>query len=90
MLYEVITGRELGISEEVLLLIEHMIISHHYEAEYGSPKKPMFLEAELLHYIDLIDARVYDYNNAVSNLNTGEFSEPIWSLDKRRVLKHGI
>jgi len=83
-------GRELGISEEVLLLIEHMIISHHYEAEYGSPKKPMFLEAELLHYIDLIDARVYDYNNAVSNLNTGEFSEPIWSLDKRRVLKHGI
>jgi len=80
-------GKELGVSDEVLLLLKHMVISHHYEAEYGSPKKPMFLEAELLHYIDMVDARIYDYENAVRNISPGEFSDPVWSLDRRSVYK---
>ncbi len=78
-------GRELGTSEEILLLIEHMILSHHYEPEYGSPKRPMFLEAELLHHIDMIDARVYDMQKATRDLQPGEFSEPVFSLDRVRV-----
>lgn len=82
-----VAGRELGISSEVVLLLKHMIASHHYEPEYGSPKKPMFLEAELLHYIDIIDARVYDYENNLKNIEEGSFSEPVWSLDKRRLYK---
>lgn len=51
-------GRELGTDPEILLLLEHMILSHHYEPEYGSPVRPMFPEAELLHHIDVIDARM--------------------------------
>ncbi|MEJ7608621.1 MAG: HD domain-containing protein [Bryobacteraceae bacterium] len=39
-------------------LLEHMILSHHGELEYGSPKQPMFAEALLLHYIDNIDSKV--------------------------------
>jgi 3'-5' exoribonuclease len=81
-------GKIVGISEEVLLLLKHMIVAHHYEPEYGSPKKPLFLEAELLHHIDLIDARVYDYQNATKNVNPGQFSDPVWSLDRRTVYKH--
>jgi len=80
-------GNELGISSEVILLLKHMVASHHYEPEYGSPKKPMFLEAELLHFIDMIDARVYDYDNNLKNIEEGNFSEPVWSLDKRRLYK---
>ena len=83
-------GKELDISNEVMLLLKHMIVSHHYEAEYGSPKKPLFLEAELLHYLDLMDARIYDYENAVKNINPGEFSDPVWSLDRRSVYKPDI
>lgn len=79
--------RDLGIPDEITLLLQHMIASHHYEPEYGSPKKPMFLEAELLHYIDMIDARVYDYENALRNVEKGDFSEPVWSLDKRKLYK---
>ncbi|NLY18237.1 MAG: HD domain-containing protein [Clostridiaceae bacterium] len=82
-----ISGRELGISSEVILLLQHMVAGHHYEPEYGSPKKPMFLEAELLHYIDMIDARVYDYDNILKNIEKGSFSEPVWSLDRRRLYK---
>jgi 3'-5' exoribonuclease len=80
-------GKELNTSQEVILLLKHMVASHHYEPEYGSPKKPMFLEAELLHYIDLIDARVYDYENHLKNIDEGSLSEPIWSLDRRRLYK---
>jgi len=36
----------------------HMIISHHGEEQYGSPKKPMLPEAIALNYIDLIDSRM--------------------------------
>lgn len=81
------TGRELGVSNEVILMLQHMVASHHYEPEYGSPKKPMFLEAELLHHIDMIDARVYDYENALKNVDRGGFSDPVWSLDKRKLYK---
>lgn len=70
-----------------MLLLKHMIVSHHYEAEFGSPKKPLFLEAELLHHIDMIDARVYDYQNATKDIEPGQFSEPVWSLDRRCVYK---
>ncbi|MGM0379752.1 MAG: 3'-5' exoribonuclease YhaM family protein [Bacillota bacterium] len=80
-------GEECGADKEVVTLLEHMILSHHNEPEYGSPKRPMFLEAELLHHIDIIDARVYDFDEIDSSLEKGEFSNPIWTLDKRRVYK---
>ena len=79
--------KELGADEEKSMLIQHMILSHHYEAEYGSPKKPCFIEAELLHYIDMIDARVFDMDRAVKDLQGGAFSEPVFSIDRRRIYK---
>ncbi|PKM58247.1 MAG: hydrolase [Firmicutes bacterium HGW-Firmicutes-3] len=39
-------------------LLKHMIIAHHGELEYGSPKKPELIEAIALHYIDNIDAKM--------------------------------
>jgi 3'-5' exoribonuclease len=40
------------------LLVEHMILSHHGEVLYGSPKTPMFLEALLLHHLDNLDSKM--------------------------------
>src|SRR4051794_27942484 len=39
-------------------LVEHMILSHHGELEYGSPKVPLFPEALLLHYLDDLDSKM--------------------------------
>lgn len=80
-------GKDLGISEEWLLLVEHMILTHHYEPEFGSPKKPMIPEGELLHFLDMIDARMYDMENALGTVEPGQFTEPVWVLDKRRLYK---
>lgn len=85
-----IAGRELCVSGEVILLLQHMVAGHHYEPEYGSPKRPMFLEAEMLHYIDIIDARVYDYGNTLKDIDKGDFSEPVWFLDRRRLYNADI
>jgi 3'-5' exoribonuclease len=45
-------------SPELKTLVEHMIISHHGEYEFGSPKLPMFPEALLLHYMDDLDSKM--------------------------------
>jgi 3'-5' exoribonuclease len=39
-------------------LVEHMILSHHGELEFGSPKVPLFPEALLLHYLDDLDSKM--------------------------------
>jgi len=44
--------------EELKMLLEHMIISHHGEYEFGSPKLPMFPEALVLHYLDDLDSKM--------------------------------
>ncbi len=80
-------GKLLNLDAEVIMLLEHMILAHHYEAEYGSPKKPLFLEAELLHHIDIIDAAVYDFDKAVKSIEEGNFSDPVFSLERRRIYK---
>ena len=76
--------------KEVSVLLQHMVLSHHYEAEYGSPKKPMIPEAEMLHHLDVIDARMYDMNKALGDTEEGKFSERIWSLDNISIYKSFI
>lgn len=76
-------AENVDVSGEIVLLLEHMIISHHGEAEYGSPRKPMFAEAEMLHWIDLVDARMNEMNGIELRTPKGAFSEKIWSLDRR-------
>ncbi|MBQ4650814.1 MAG: HD domain-containing protein [Firmicutes bacterium] len=78
---------ELDIPREKAIMIEHMILSHHYEPEYGSPKKPLFPEAEVLHYLDIIDARLFDMQNALDATEPGEFSDRVWTLDNRRLYR---
>ena len=85
--YIELEGEKIGVDREKIIVLQHLILSHHYEPEYGSPKKPMTLEAEILHYLDIIDARVYDFTNALKNVEPGEFSNKVWVLDNRNVYK---
>jgi 3'-5' exoribonuclease len=73
----------IALDNEYLLLLEHMIISHHGEAAFGSPRPPMFPEAELLHTLDILDARMNEMDGVLRRTPQGIFSEKIWSLDRR-------
>ncbi len=46
------------IPAETVLQLKHMLLSHHGEYEYGSPKVPMTLEALALHCLDLLDSKI--------------------------------
>ena len=76
-------ANDLGITGEPVVLLQHMMLSHHGEPEFGSPRKPMFPEAEVLHWVDLLDARMNEMGTAIAKLKPGVFSEKIWSLDRR-------
>ncbi len=83
-------GEELGIDRELLMLVEHMILSHHGEPEFGAAVRPMFLEAEILSQLDLLDARIYEISQAVSEVEPGDFTPRQWALDNRKLYNHGL
>jgi 3'-5' exoribonuclease len=78
---------ELRTPREKAIMLEHMVLSHHYEPEFGSPKKPLFPEAEILHYLDIVDARMDDMDTALNGVERGGFSEKVWTLDNRTLYK---
>ena len=82
--------RELGIPREKSLLLEHMSLSHHYEPDFGSPKKPLFPEAEMLHYLDMMDAKMFDFEETLKMVEPGEFSERVFQLDGRKLYKRSF
>lgn len=49
------------IAQELVLRLKHMIVSHHGEYEFGSPKLPMTLEAIALHHLDNLDAKLHNF-----------------------------
>ncbi|MBR0294343.1 MAG: HD domain-containing protein [Bacilli bacterium] len=77
----------LGIDSEKLILLQHMILSHHGLPEYGSPVLPMTKEAILLHYIDNIDCDMNLACKVIDNIEEGEFSEKQFALDGRQLYK---
>ena len=76
---------ELDFPREKAIMLEHMILSHHYEPEFGSPKKPLF--PEVLHYLDILDARMFDMQAALDSTEPGNFSDRVWTLDNRKIYK---
>jgi len=47
--------------------LRHMIVSHHGQYEYGSPKLPMTLEAITLHFLDSLDARIHNVSQLIAD-----------------------
>jgi 3'-5' exoribonuclease len=68
------------------VLIEHMIVSHHGELAFGSPKVPIFAEALLLHHLDNLDSKMDAVRGALQRdrLVEGEFTG--WIAPLERVL----
>ena len=82
-------GREYGVSDATLTLIQHMLISHHGIPEFGAAVRPLFLEAEILSALDTLDANIYEIEDVVKDVAAGGFSNKIWALDDRKFYNHG-
>jgi len=73
----------LHIPEEKSVLLQHLILSHHGEPDFGAAVRPMCAEGELLSYIDMIDSRMEIYRETLAVIPVGEFSKRIFALDRR-------
>ncbi|WP_347861242.1 3'-5' exoribonuclease YhaM [Salimicrobium sp. PL1-032A] len=78
---------ELQIEGEEVMALKHLILSHHGKNEWGSPKTPHIREAEILHYIDMLDSRIQMMNTALQKTKPGSFSEKIYPLEQRAFYK---
>lgn len=81
-------AEELGTDKEKSLLLQHMVISHHGEPEFGAAVRPLFLEAELLSQLDMMDATVYEIMDATKSVDKGGFTGRLWALDDRKFYKN--
>ena len=81
---------ELGIPEDKSVLLQHMILSHHGEPEFGAAVKPICAESELLSQIDMLDSRMEIYRETLAGLQVGEVSSRIFALDKRVFKPHEL
>lgn len=70
-----------------LLLLRHMVLSHHGLLEYGSPVEPQLLEAKVLHLIDESDANINTITNQLNQTNSNEWTSKIWSQNNHQFLK---
>lgn len=86
-IFEVAEKFNLAECEEVTL-IRHMVLSHHGQYEYGSPVLPMIIEAEMLQFVDNIDARVEALTKAFEETDEDSFTSRIFSLENRSFYKH--
>ncbi len=80
-------AKELAIEGEEVLVLQHLILSHHGKGEWGSPKVPVIREAEVLHMIDNIDAKMNMMDRALERVQPGDFSERVMAMDNRSFYK---
>lgn len=80
-------AKELGVPEEKSVLLQHMLLSHHGEPEFGAAIRPMCAESELLSMIDLIDSRMEIYKETMEETELGGFSKRVFALDKK-IFRH--
>lgn len=73
---------------DIAIQLKHMIVSHHGQYDFGSPKLPMTLEALVLHMIDNLDAKVHQFSHAMdSEANPGDNWTPFIPTLGRKLYK---
>ena len=66
-------------SEEVAML-KHMLASHHGQPEWGAIRAPSTPEAMVLHELDMIDSRMYMYEETFKDMKPGSSSDPVFGI----------
>ncbi len=78
-------AEKMGTSEEKVRCLTHIIASHHGIREYGAITIPATAEAYAVHCIDLIDARMYIFEEMLGKVEVSKFSDPIHILEGTRI-----
>jgi 3'-5' exoribonuclease len=87
----VIEAEKLGYrdSEEILML-NHILLSHHGIPNFGAARRPQTAEALLVWYIDTIDSKFEELGQQLAKTDEGSFSSAVSVADKLRFYKHRV
>ena len=77
---EIAQELNIPVNSEPVILLQHMLLSHHGELEFGSPVVPKIIEAEILSRMDMLDARVESYREVIEDTEIGNVSDYIKNL----------
>lgn len=77
-------------SKEDVIVLRHVILSHHGLLEYGSPVRPRIMEAEIIHIIDNLDAEMMMMTGALAKVGEGEMTSRIFAMDNRSFYKPNL
>lgn len=61
-----------GFPPETAMLLKHIMLSHHGEYEFGSPKRPKIQEAVIIHYLDDLSAKINNFQGTLKKENIAE------------------
>lgn len=75
---------KIDINSEDMVMLRHVVLAHHGLFEYGSPVRPMLLEAQILHDLDELDAQINMLTTAYQHATPGTFTERLFGMDNRR------
>ena len=67
-------------NREQVAMLKHMIASHHGQPEWGAIRLPSTPEAMILHELDMIDSRMYMYEDNFAQMTPGSSSEPVFGI----------
>ena len=74
--------------EDLLMKLQHLILSHHGQYEFGSPKLPMTIESIALHHLDNLDAKLNAFTSAIESEGEAEGNWTQWNrMFQRRLYR---
>ncbi|MDO4666670.1 MAG: 3'-5' exoribonuclease YhaM family protein [Streptococcus sp.] len=82
-----LTELKIDDNKEDVIVLRHVILSHHGLLEYGSPVRPKIMEAEIIHMIDNLDAEMMMMTSALNLASPGEMTNKIFALENRSFYK---
>lgn len=82
-------AKKIGIEDtEEIMVLRHMVLSHHGKKEFGSPVLPSTLEAVVLNLIDDLDSKINLISKELEEVKVGEFSGKVFALNETSLYKH--
>lgn len=72
-----------NLNDEDIMLMQHMILSHHGLYEYGTTSIPAIPEAMILHHIDMIDSKIYQFEVNADTVEPGCVTAKVFALGQK-------
>lgn len=77
-------------AEPIIALLQHTVLASHGKYEFGSPVLPKIIEAEIVHLLDNLDAKITIIDDALKPLNDGMMTNRLFALENRIFYKHEV